>query len=94
MPIEALAPRESVAVAYGHLYLIPGTVTDAVDAISGNEYNSFNQVWAIGTEEPVTSDWSMWRADSSHSSTAQVGPSSLILLLRVQLFLLPVLQME
>ena len=79
LPIEALAPRESVAVAYGHLYLIPGTVTDAVDAISGNEYNSFNQVWAIGTEEPVTSDWSMWRADSSHSSTAQVGPSSLSL---------------
>jgi outer membrane protein assembly factor BamB len=47
LPIEALAPRESVAVAYGRLYLIPGTVTDAVDAISGSEYTSFNQVWAI-----------------------------------------------
>lgn len=78
LPIEALAPRESVAIAYGHLYLIPGTVTDAVDATSGSEYNSFNQVWAIGTNTPI-SDWPMWRADASHSSTAQVGPSNLSL---------------
>ncbi len=34
LPIEALAPRESVAVAYGILYLIPGDVTTAVDTIS------------------------------------------------------------
>jgi outer membrane protein assembly factor BamB len=54
LPIEALAPRESVMVAYGRLYLIPGTVTDAVDAISGSEYNSFNQVWAIGAENPTS----------------------------------------
>ncbi len=73
LPIEALAPRESVAVAYGHLYLIPGTVTDAVDAISGSEYNSFNQVWAIGTNNIPTSDWPMWRADPTHSSTAKWG---------------------
>jgi outer membrane protein assembly factor BamB len=79
LPIEALAPRESVAVAYGHLYLIPGTVTDAVDAISGSEYNSFNEVWAIGTPDIPTSDWPMWRADASHSSTAQFGPSNLSL---------------
>ncbi len=79
LPIEALAPRESVAVAYGHLYLIPGTVTDAVDAISGSEYNSFNQVWAIGTPNIPTSDWPMWRADPTHSSTAQVGPTNLSL---------------
>ncbi len=79
LPIEALAPRESVAVAYGHLYLIPGTVTDAVDAISGSEYNSFNQVWAIGAENISVSDWPMWRADAAHSSTAQAGPSSLAL---------------
>ena len=79
LPIEALAPRESVAVAYGHLYLIPGTVTDAVDATSGSEYNSFNQVWAIGTPNIPTSDWPMWRADASHSSTAQTGPSNLSL---------------
>jgi outer membrane protein assembly factor BamB len=79
LPIEALAPRESVAIAYGRLYLIPGTVTDAVDAISGNEYDTFNQVWAIGEPEIEISNWPMWRADPSHSSTAQVGPSSLAL---------------
>jgi len=49
LPIEALAPRESVAVAYGTLYLIPGDVTTAVDTISGAEYTSLNQLWAIGT---------------------------------------------
>ena len=38
LPIEAFAPRESVAIAYGNLYIIPGNVTTAVDAISGNEY--------------------------------------------------------
>ena len=79
LPIEALAPRESVAIAYGKLFLIPGTVTDAVDAISGNEYNTFSQVWAIGTTTTPTSDWPMWRADASHSSIAQVGPSNLSL---------------
>ena len=79
LPIEALAPRESVAVAYGHLYLIPGTVTTAVDSISGSEYNAINQVWAIGTDNITTSDWPMWRADAAHSSTAQVGPSNLSL---------------
>jgi outer membrane protein assembly factor BamB len=79
LPIEALAPRESVAIAYGKLFLIPGTVTDAVDAISGSEYDSFNQVWAIGSNEVVTSDWPMWRADPTHSSTATFGPSNLTL---------------
>ena len=38
LPMEALAPRESVAIAYGDLYIIPGDVTTAVDSISGNEY--------------------------------------------------------
>jgi eukaryotic-like serine/threonine-protein kinase len=79
LPIEALAPRESVAIAYGKLFLIPGSVTDAVDAISGSEYDSFNQVWAIGSSDTPTSDWPMWRADPAHSSTAQVGPANLTL---------------
>ena len=79
LPIEALAPRESVAIAYGKLFLIPGSVTDAVDAISGSEYDSFNQVWAIGKSGTPTSDWSMWRADPSHSSRAAVGPANLTL---------------
>ncbi len=79
LPIEALAPRESVAIAYGKLFLIPGSVTDAVDAISGSEYDIFNQVWAIGTNDTPTSDWPMWRADPAHSSTAATGPANLTL---------------
>jgi outer membrane protein assembly factor BamB len=81
--MEALPPRESVAIAYGTLYLIPGDVTTAVDTISGNEYETINQIWAIqGTSEqsngPTTvSDWPQWRADPTHSSTAEVGPQNL-----------------
>jgi outer membrane protein assembly factor BamB len=79
LPIEALAPRESVAVAYGHLYLIPGNVTTAVDAISGSEYTTMNQVWAIGSSTIPVSSWPMWRHDPAHSSTAPEGPSNLTL---------------
>ena len=78
LPIEALAPRESQIVAYGNLYLIPGTVTTSVDQISGNEYNRVNQIWCIGSNQTVSS-WPMWRADPTHSSTAEAGPSSLSL---------------
>jgi outer membrane protein assembly factor BamB len=79
LPMEALAPRESVAVAYGNLYLIPGNVTAAVDSISGSEYTTMDQVWAIGTSKISVSSWPMWRADAAHSSTAQEGPSNLTL---------------
>jgi eukaryotic-like serine/threonine-protein kinase len=79
LPIEALAPRESQIVAYGNLYIIPGNVTTSVDQISGNEYNRFNQVWCIGSNLNPVSSWPMWRADATHSSTAQVGPSNLSL---------------
>jgi outer membrane protein assembly factor BamB len=79
LPIEALAPRESVAVAYGNLYIIPGNVTAAVDSISGSEYETHNEVWAIGTSTISVSSWPMWRADAAHSSTAQEGPSNLTL---------------
>jgi outer membrane protein assembly factor BamB len=79
LPIEALAPRESVAVAYGNLYIIPGNVTAAVDSISGSEYTTLNEVWAIGTNTTPVSNWPMWRADATHSSTAQVGPSNFTL---------------
>lgn len=82
--LEALPPRESVAIAYGTLYIIPGDVTTAVDTISGNEYATEHQIWAIkDTEQPeetrFVSDWSQWRADAAHSSTAPKGPSSLSL---------------
>jgi outer membrane protein assembly factor BamB len=79
LPMEALAPRESVAVAYGRLYFIPGNVTTAVDAISGSEYTTMNQVWAIGASSIPVSSWPMWRHDPAHSSTAPEGPSNLTL---------------
>ncbi len=79
LPIEALAPRESAIVAYGTLYIIPGSVTTAVDTTSGTEYKTDSELWAIGSSQITVSDWSMWRADPTHSSTAQTGPSSLSL---------------
>ena len=74
LPIEAFAPRESIAVAYGNLYLIPGDVTTSVDIESGEEYATINQVWAIGTRP-----WPMWRHDPAHSATGQSGPTNLTL---------------
>ena len=74
LPIEAFAPRESVAIAYGNLYMIPGDVTKAVDTISGAEYSTANQVWAIGTTA-----WPMFRHDPEHSAVGQSGPSNLTL---------------
>ncbi len=81
--IEALPPRESVAIAYGTLYIIPGSVTTAVDTISGNEYATDGELWAIKDTAPqdntpeVVSSWPQWRASPEHSSTAEVGPSDL-----------------
>ncbi|HTY74340.1 MAG TPA: PQQ-binding-like beta-propeller repeat protein [Candidatus Nanoarchaeia archaeon] len=74
MPIEAFAPRESVAIAYGNLYLIPGDVTTAVDTISGSEYSTANQVWAISTV-----GWSMFRDNPAHTAVGQSGPDNLTL---------------
>jgi outer membrane protein assembly factor BamB len=74
LPIEAFAPRESVAVAYGNLYLIPGDVTTSVDVESGEEYSTFNQVWAIGTKS-----WPMFRHDPAHTATGQSAPKNLTL---------------
>ena len=85
LDIEALPPRESVAIAYGTLYLIPGGVTTAVDTISGNEYATNNELWAIQDTEfqetapRVVTSWPQWRADPAHSSSAEVGPSNLSL---------------
>lgn len=81
--IEALPPRESVAIAYGTLYIIPGSVTTAVDTISGNEYATDGELWAIkdtetqDTTPKVVSSWPQWRATPDRSSTAEVGPSNL-----------------
>ncbi len=72
LPIEAFAPRESVAIAYGNLYLIPGDVTKSVDTISSDEYSTINQIWAMGTR-----DWAMFRRDPSHTGVGQSGPTNL-----------------
>jgi len=74
LPIESFAPRESVAIAYGTLYFIPGNVTTAVDSISGSEYATIDEVWAIRSEP-----WPMWRRDPQHSATGQSGPTDLTL---------------
>ncbi len=79
LPIEALPPRESAIVAYGNLYIIPGSVTTAVDTTSGTEYTTDSELWAIGTSQIPIINWSMWRADQTHSSTSQAGPSNLSL---------------
>ncbi len=79
LKMEALAPKESAIVAYGTLYLIPGEVTTAVDTISGNEYSTANQLWAMGTPSTPVSNWSMWGADPTHSSSAPQGPANLTL---------------
>jgi outer membrane protein assembly factor BamB len=90
LDVEALPPRESVAVAYGALYIIPGSVTTAVDTISGNEYATDNHLWAIRDPAPtettlrVVSSWPQWRADPTHSSSAEVGPSNLSLAWKFQ----------
>ena len=81
LPIEAYAPRESVAIAYGYLYLIPGEVTEAVDSTSGSEYAVQGHIMAIastGTTEDQGA-WSMFRHDAVRSSIGQGGPENLSL---------------
>jgi outer membrane protein assembly factor BamB len=70
LPVEAFPPRESVAIAYGNLYLIPGYVQEQ----QMDQYTTIDQVWAIGTKP-----WPMWRHDPAHSGTGQSGPMNLTL---------------
>ena len=65
MPIEAYPPRESTAIAYGNLYLIPGFVKEQ----QMDEYVTLNPVWAIGTQP-----WSMWRHGGPGALLCQCGP--------------------
>jgi outer membrane protein assembly factor BamB len=84
LPIEAYAPRESVAIAYGYLYLIPGEVTKAVDSISGSEYEVLGHIWAFASSEALLgsqikstslkSDISFW-ASASSTVTSESGGS-------------------
>jgi outer membrane protein assembly factor BamB len=75
LPIETHPPRDSIAIAYGNLYIIPGYIEE----MKMNEYETLNQVWAIGT-----SSWPMWRNDSANSGTGQSGPTQLNLRWRFQ----------
>jgi outer membrane protein assembly factor BamB len=70
MPVEAYPPRESTAIAYGNLYLVPGFVKEQ----QMDEYVTFDQVWAIGTQP-----WPMWRHDPAHTAVGQSGPANLTL---------------
>jgi outer membrane protein assembly factor BamB len=74
LPVESFSPRESAVIAYGTLYFIPGNVTTAVDSISGSEYATIDEVWALRSEP-----WPMWRRDPQHSATGQSGPADLTL---------------
>jgi outer membrane protein assembly factor BamB len=70
LPIQAYAPRESTAIAYGNLYLVPGK-------INYNEMDSYvvlNEVWAIGSKQ-----WSMFRGDPGHTGARNLGPTNLAL---------------
>ena len=78
LSIEAFAPRESVAVAYGKLFVIPSNITTAIDSFSGSEYNANGQVWAFGSSESQSDgSWPMFRHDAARSSIGNEGPSNL-----------------
>jgi outer membrane protein assembly factor BamB len=70
LPIEAYNPRESTAIAYGNLYLIPAYIQyEQMDT-----YTTLNQVWAIGTRP-----WPMFRHDAANTGVGQSGPTNLTL---------------
>jgi outer membrane protein assembly factor BamB len=68
LPIETHSPRDSVAIAYGNLYIIPGYIEE----MKMDSYITLNQVWAIGSDS-----WSTWRNDSKNSGAGQAGPTEL-----------------
>ncbi len=70
IPIEAYAPRESVAIAYGNLYLIPGYIEE--DKM--NSYITPNEVWAMGSKS-----WPMWRSNPENTAVGMSGPTNVTL---------------
>ena len=68
LPIETHPPRDSIAIAYGNLYIIPGYIEE----MTMDSYETLDEVWAIGSDS-----WSMWRNDSANSGTGQSGPTEL-----------------
>jgi outer membrane protein assembly factor BamB len=68
LPIETHCPRDSIAVAYGNLYVIPGYIEE----MKMNSYTTLDEVWAIGSNQ-----WSTWRGDTTNSGAGQSGPTEL-----------------
>ena len=68
LPIETHPPRDSIAIAYGNLYIIPGYIEE----MKMDKYETLDEVWAIGSDS-----WPMWRNDSTNSGTGQSGPTEL-----------------
>ncbi len=68
LPIEAHPPRESTAIAYGNLYLIPGYIKE----MTMDKYITPDEIWAIGSDS-----WSMWRNDTENRGAGQSGPTEL-----------------
>ena len=68
LPIETHPPRDSIAIAYGNLYIIPGYIEE----MTMDSYETLDEIWAIGSDS-----WSMWRNDSANSGTGQSGPTEL-----------------
>ena len=68
LPIETHPPRDSIAIAYGNLYIIPGFIKE----MTMDQYETLNEVWAIGS-----ASWPMWRNDSANSGAGQSGPTQL-----------------
>jgi outer membrane protein assembly factor BamB len=68
LPLETHCPRDSIAIAYGNLYIIPGYIEE----MTMDDYITLDEVWAIGTDS-----WSMWRKDSGNNGAGQTGPTEL-----------------
>jgi len=68
LPIETHCPRDSIAVAYGNLYVIPGYIEE----MKMDSYITLDEVWAIGRDS-----WSTWRNDAENSGAGQSGPAEL-----------------
>ncbi len=71
LPVQAFSPQDSVAIAYGNLYLIPGYIEEG----QMNSYSTLDQVWALGTMA-----WSNYLGDPQHIATGHSGPTNLTLL--------------
>jgi len=68
LPIQAYSPRESTAIAYGNLYLIPGFI----NYMEMDSYETLDEVWAIGPRQ-----WPMFRGDPEHTASSNSGPTNL-----------------